>query len=66
VRQSRTNCSRKRLWWAAVLVPLGIVLAGCDDGPAENAGEAIDDAAGRAGDAAEDVTDRRAASFSRR
>jgi hypothetical protein len=36
---------RKRLWWASVLVPLGFVVAGCDDGPAENAGEALDDAA---------------------
>ena len=46
-----------------MLVPLGFVVAGCDDGPAENAGEALDgaaeragDAAERAGDAAEDVT----------
>jgi hypothetical protein len=48
---------QKRLWWAAVLVPLGFVMAGCDDGPAENAGEALDDAADEAGDATEDVTD---------
>ncbi len=48
---------RKRLWWAAVLLPLGFVVAGCDDGPAEDVGEAVDDAAEEAGDAAEDVTD---------
>jgi hypothetical protein len=48
---------RKRLWWATVLVPLGFVVAGCDDGPLEETGEAIDETAEQAGDAAEDVTD---------
>jgi hypothetical protein len=28
-----------------VLVPLAAALAACDEGPAENAGEAVDDAA---------------------
>jgi hypothetical protein len=41
----------------AVLVPLAGVLVACDDGPGEDAGEAIDDAAEEAGDAAEDATD---------
>ena len=44
---------RKRLWWAAILLPLGFVVAGCDDSPVEEAGEAVEDA----GEAAEDVTD---------
>jgi len=55
---------RKRLWWAAILLPLGFVVAGCDDSPVEDAGEAVEDAgeeAGEvvedAGEAAEDVTD---------
>ena len=48
---------RKRLWWAAIVVPLGFVVAGCDDGPMEETGEAVDETAEEAGEAAEDVTD---------
>jgi hypothetical protein len=48
---------RRYLVWGALLMPLGLVLAGCDDGPAENAGEAVDDAAEEAGEAADDATD---------
>lgn len=48
---------RSWLMGAAVLIPLASVLAACDDGPAENAGEAMDDAAEETGDAAEDATD---------
>jgi hypothetical protein len=48
---------RERLVWAAVLIPLAGALAACEEGPAERAGETIDDAADEAGDAAEDATD---------
>jgi hypothetical protein len=48
---------RTRLAWLAIFVPLASILAACDDGPAEDAGEAIDDVAEEAGDAAEDATD---------
>jgi hypothetical protein len=48
---------RSRLLGAAVLIPLAAALAACDDGPAEDAGEAIDETAEEAGDAAEDATD---------
>jgi hypothetical protein len=48
---------RERLFWAAVLVPLAGALAACDQGPAERAGAAIDDAVEDAGDAIEDATD---------
>jgi len=48
---------RSWLIGAAVLVPLAGVLAACDDGPAEDAGEAIDETADEAGDAVEDATD---------
>ena len=48
---------RKRLWWAAVIVPLGFVVAGCDDSPIEEAGEEVGEATEEAGEAAEDVTD---------
>jgi hypothetical protein len=48
---------RSCLMGAAVLFPLASVLAGCDDGPGEDAGEAMDDAAEETGDAAEDATD---------
>jgi hypothetical protein len=51
------NWWRKTLLSAAVLAPLGAVLAACDDGPAENTGEAIDDAAEEAGDAIDKATD---------
>ena len=45
------NWLRSRLVWAGVLVPLAAALAACEEGPAENAGEAVDDAAEEAGDA---------------
>lgn len=48
---------RERLVWAAVLVPLAGALAACDEGPAEQAGEAVDDTVEGAGDAIEDATD---------
>ena len=48
---------RERLVWAAVLVPLAGALAACDEGPAERAGEAVDDTVDDAGDAIEDATD---------
>jgi hypothetical protein len=51
------NGLRSWLVWAAVLVPLAAGLAACEEGPAENAGEEVDDAAEEAGDAAEDATD---------
>lgn len=43
----------------AILLALGAggLLAGCDDGPAEEAGEAIDDTVDDAGDAIEDTFD---------
>ena len=48
-------------WWRrtflslAVAMPLAALLAACDDGPAENAGEAIDETAEEAGEAAEEA-----------
>jgi hypothetical protein len=48
-------------WWRrtflslAVAMPLAALLAACDEGPAENAGEAIDETAEDAGEAAEDA-----------
>jgi hypothetical protein len=48
---------RSRLVWGAVLVPLAASLAACEEGPAENAGEAADDAAEEAGEAADDAAD---------
>jgi hypothetical protein len=48
---------RSRLMGLGVLLPLVALLAACDDGPAEDAGEAIDNTAEEAGDAAEDATD---------
>lgn len=51
------NWLRTRLLWLVVLVPLASALAGCEEGPAEQAGEAIDQAAEEAGDAVEQATD---------
>ena len=48
---------RGRLVWAAVLIPLAAALAACEEGPAENVGEAVDATAEEAGDAAEEATD---------
>jgi hypothetical protein len=51
---------RERLVWAAVLVPLAgaLSLSACEEqGPAEEAGETIDDTVEDAGDAVEGATD---------
>lgn len=51
---------RQRLFWAVVLVPLAGVLSlsACEEqGPAEEAGEAVDETVEGAGDAIEDTTD---------
>jgi hypothetical protein len=48
---------RNRLVWGAVLIPLAGALAACEEGPAEQAGEAVDKAVDDAGDAVEDATD---------
>jgi hypothetical protein len=56
-RGNAMNWLRSRLVWAAVLVPLAATLAACEEGPAENAGEEVDDAAEEAGDAADDAAD---------
>lgn len=40
----------------AFLALAGFGLVACDDGPAEEAGEAVDDAVDDAGDAVEDAT----------
>jgi hypothetical protein len=39
----------------SVAMPLALLLAACDEGPAENAGEAIDETAEDAGEAAEEA-----------
>lgn len=46
---------RRTFLSAAVVMPLAALLAACDDGPAENAGEAIDETAEDAGEAAEEA-----------
>ena len=51
------NWFRNRLVLGALLVSLGGALAACDDGPAEDVGEAVDETAEEAGDAAEEATD---------
>lgn len=48
---------RNRLVWGAILLPLAGTLAACEEGPAEDAGEAVDDAVDDAGDAVDDATD---------
>jgi len=48
---------RKRLVWLAVMIPLAGAVAACEEGPAEQAGEAVDDAAEETGDAVEEATD---------
>ena len=47
---------RRRAVLGAMLVSLG-ALAACDEGPAENAGEVVDETAEEAGDAVDDATD---------
>jgi hypothetical protein len=42
---------RNRLVWGALLVSLAGPLAACDDGPAEDAGEVVDETADEAEDA---------------
>ena len=48
---------RKTFLSLAVAMPLAALLAACDEGPAENAGEAIDETAEEAGEAAEEAGD---------
>ncbi len=48
---------RNRLIWGLVLLPLAGALSACDDGPAEKAGKAVDEAVGDAGRAIEDAAD---------
>ena len=44
--------------WTWLTIPaLALMLAACDEGPAENAGEAVDDAVEGAADALEDAKD---------
>jgi hypothetical protein len=57
MEETAMNWLRKRLVWGAMLVSLGGALAACEEGPAENAGEAIDETAEEAGDAVDDATD---------
>jgi hypothetical protein len=47
------NWLRERLIWAAILVSLAGALAACEEGPAEDAGEVIDEE----GEEAEDAVD---------
>lgn len=44
--------------FAPLAVDMMLGLAACDDGPAEEAGEAIDDAASDAADAVDDAADK--------
>ena len=46
---------RRNFLSLAVVMPLAALLAACDEGPAENAGEAIDESAEEAGEAAEEA-----------
>ena len=46
---------RKTFLSLGVAMPLALILAACDEGPAENAGEAIDETAEEAGEAAEEA-----------
>jgi hypothetical protein len=45
------NWLRNRLVWGALLVSLAGALGACDDGPAEDAGEVVDETADEAEDA---------------
>jgi hypothetical protein len=45
------------LIWSVVLVPLAGALTACDEGPAEKAGEAVDEAVNDASRAVEDAAD---------
>jgi hypothetical protein len=57
-RRRKMGWLRERLVWIAVLIPLAGALAACEDqGPAEEAGEAVDDTVEDTGDAVEDATD---------
>jgi hypothetical protein len=48
---------RNGLIWAVVLLPLAGALSACEEGPAEKAGEAVDEAVEDAGRAVEDAAD---------
>ena len=54
-RASPATC---RLVFGAAYALAVLCLAACDDGPAEEAGEAIDDAASDAADAVDDAADK--------
>jgi hypothetical protein len=56
VEESAMDWMRRRAVLGAMLVSLG-ALAACDEGPAENAGEVVDETAEEAGDAVDDATD---------
>jgi predicted small secreted protein len=50
--------SRLTILMLALMMALGsVTLAGCDQGPAEEAGEEIDEAVEETGDAVEEATD---------
>jgi hypothetical protein len=57
VKERNVGWFRNRLIWGLVLLPLAGALTACDDGPAEKAGEAVDEAVDDAGRAVEDATD---------
>jgi hypothetical protein len=57
VKERNVGWFRNRLIWGLVLLPLAGALTACDDGPAEKAGEAVDEAVDDAGRAIEDATD---------
>jgi hypothetical protein len=42
-RRTAMNWLRERLIWGAILVSLAGALAACEEGPAEDAGEVIDE-----------------------
>ena len=48
---------RKLFMSFALLAPLALTVTACDDGPAENVGEAVDDAADDAADAVDRAAD---------
>jgi hypothetical protein len=49
------NWWRRTLLSAAVIAPLGLIVSACEEGPGEEAGEAIDETAEEAGEAAEEA-----------
>lgn len=58
IHSTSRNASRTRCALAFVLVSsLPLTLAGCDDGPLEEAAEEVDEAVDDVGDAAEDAVE---------